>query len=54
MTDVHVVYALAREAGGDLLALLLDVEDEGEKALDVGWGYIVSIGPLYERLPFEI
>jgi hypothetical protein len=54
MADVHVVYALAGEARGDLLALLLDVEDEREEALDIGRGHVVAVGALDERLALEV
>lgn len=35
MSNVHVVDALARETGRDLLALLFDFEDKREKTFDV-------------------
>jgi hypothetical protein len=54
MADVHVVYALAGEAGGDLLALLLEVKDEGEEALDIGRGDVVAVRALDERLALEV
>jgi len=54
MADVHVIYALTGEAWGDLLALLLDVEDEGKEPFDIGRGYVVAIRPLDERLALEI
>ena len=54
MSDVHVVDALARETGSDLLPFLLDIENEREESLDVGWRYIVSVRPLDQWLAFEV
>lgn len=54
MADVHVVYALTGDTRGDLLTLLFDIKDEGEKAFNIGWGHIVSVGALDEGLSLEI
>jgi hypothetical protein len=54
VADVHVIYALTGETRGDLLALLLNVEDEGKETLDVGRGNIVAITALDERFTLEI
>ena len=54
VADVHVVYALIGEAGRHLLALLLDVEDEREEAVDVGGGDIVAVGALDEWFALEV
>jgi hypothetical protein len=54
MPDVHVVDALAREAGRDLLALLLDVEHDRHEALDVRCGHIVLVRARDERLALQV
>ena len=54
MSDVHVVYALVRETGCELLAFLLHLEAQREKSFDEGGRDIVSVGTLDERLALEI
>jgi len=54
MADVHVINALAGETGGDLLSLLLNFQDQGQK-LFYGRGIdIVPIRSLDQRLAFEV
>jgi hypothetical protein len=54
MADMHVVDALAGDAGSYLLAVLLDVEDKGQEALYVGGGDIVAVGALNEGFALEV
>jgi len=54
MADVHVINALAGETGGDLLAVLLNLQDERQK-LFYGRGiHIVPIRSLDQRLALEV
>jgi len=43
MTDVHVINALARETGGELLTVFFDVEHEGQKLF---YGRGIDIVPI--------
>ena len=54
MADVHVVHALIRETGSDLLAFLLHLEAQWEESFDVGGWNIISVRTLDERFPLEI
>ena len=54
MADMHVVDALAGDAGSYLLAILLDVENKGQEALYVGGGDIVAVGALDEGFALEV
>lgn len=54
MSDVHIVDALIAETRRHLLALLLNVQHQGQEALDVGCGDIVAIRALDERFALEI
>jgi len=54
MSDVDVVDALRRETRRYLLPFLFDLDLEWEKSFDIGGGNIVAVGPLNQRLPFQI
>jgi hypothetical protein len=54
MADVHEVDALAREAGGDLLPFLFDVEHDRHEPFDVGRRNVVLVRTLNKWFALQI
>ena len=51
---MHVIDTLPRETRRDLLALLLELENDGQELLDVARRHVVAVRPLDERLALQV